>query len=362
MRSKNSMLQRTMTPQTLVLANLSDDQLIAEVHRLAGAERRASAALIRSLIELDTRPHLYLREGCSSLFTYCTRVLHLAEGSTYNRIEVARAARRFPIILEALEEGAVTLTAARLLAPHLTDENHRDVLEAARHQSKSGVEQLVASLRPKPDVRPAIRKLPQVRQPASQPVAEAATATTDPHTPDATTAPAPADTMRPLRAAVTPLSAERYKVELMISGETRDKLRRVQDLLRHAVPDGNLPEVFDRALTSLLRDLEHRRCAATPAPRAAQGAKPGSRYIPAAVRRQVWKRDEGQCAFMGARGRCTETSFLEFHHVDPYAAGGAATVENIELRCAAHNRFEARLSFGADGAEFVRDGEVPWLI
>jgi hypothetical protein len=44
---------------TLAFADLSDDQLLAEVHRLADAERGATAALIRSLIELDSRPHLY---------------------------------------------------------------------------------------------------------------------------------------------------------------------------------------------------------------------------------------------------------------------------------------------------------------
>jgi hypothetical protein len=72
-------------------------------------------ALIRSLVEFDARG-LYLREGCSSLFTYCTQVLHLSEGSAYNRIETARAARRYPKVLEALELGDLTLTAVRLLA------------------------------------------------------------------------------------------------------------------------------------------------------------------------------------------------------------------------------------------------------
>jgi hypothetical protein len=33
---------------------------------------------------------------------------------------------------------------------------------------------------------------------------------------------------------------------------------------------------------------------------------------------------------------------------------GAATVENIELRCRAHNAYEARLFFGPD---VVREGE-----
>ncbi|MET0553364.1 MAG: HNH endonuclease, partial [Vicinamibacteria bacterium] len=37
---------------------------------------------------------------------------------------------------------------------------------------------------------------------------------------------------------------------------------------------------------------------------------------------------------------------LEFHHVDPYALGGPATAENIQLRCRAHNRYEVQLVFG----------------
>jgi hypothetical protein len=39
-------------------------------------------------------------------------------------------------------------------------------------------------------------------------------------------------------------------------------------------------------------------------------------------------------------------SFLEFHHVRPYAAGGGATIDNIELRCRNHNVYEANLYFG----------------
>src|SRR5687768_2619522 len=142
--------------------HLSDNQLLAEVKRLAATERRATAALIRSLMELDAR-RLYLGEGCSSLFTYCTQVLHLAEGAAYNRIEAARAARRFPPIIEALEDGSLTLTAVRLLAPHLTLENHRDVLASARHKSKADIERIIASLNPKPAVPTVIRKLPEPR-------------------------------------------------------------------------------------------------------------------------------------------------------------------------------------------------------
>ena len=139
-------------------AALSDDELVQRVKNLAACERRASVALIRSLVEFDAR-RLYLREGCSSLFTYCTHVLHLSEGSAYNRIETARAGRRYPEVLEALERGDLTLTAVRLLAPHLTPANHGEVLAAARHSSKQGIQELIASLNPRPAAATIIRRV-----------------------------------------------------------------------------------------------------------------------------------------------------------------------------------------------------------
>ena len=81
--------------------------------------RLVTADLLALLGELDAR-RLYLGEGCSSLFTYCTQVLHLSEHAAYHRIEAARAARRFPIILELVADGSVTLTTVALLRPHLT--------------------------------------------------------------------------------------------------------------------------------------------------------------------------------------------------------------------------------------------------
>ncbi|HXC52842.1 MAG TPA: hypothetical protein VN634_18295 [Candidatus Limnocylindrales bacterium] len=50
---------------------------------------------------------------------------------------------------------------------------------------------------------------------------------------------------------------------------------------------------------------------------------------------------------MDGRGRrCRETSNIEFHHRAPFAMGGPPTPENIELRCASHNQYQADLDFG----------------
>lgn len=99
-------------------------------------------------------------EGCSSLFVWCMDVLHLSADAAYGRLEVARVARRYPIVLEGLVSGSVTMTAIALLRPYLTDANHRHFLADAQHQSKRDIERLVAALAPKPDVPPSIRELP----------------------------------------------------------------------------------------------------------------------------------------------------------------------------------------------------------
>ena len=345
-----------MTRTYTSFAELTDDQLLVEVKRLAASERRATAALIRSLMELDAR-RLYLGEGCSSLFTYCTRVLHLAEGAAYNRIETARAARGFPVIIPALEDGSLTMTAVRLLSPHLTSENHHHVLASARYKSKSEIERLVASLQPKPAVPSAVRRLSGPR-PASNAADLLGTVGSNIPLPTPTSSQRP--TMPAPRPTLKPLAPERFKLQMTILRETHDKLRRVQDLVRHTLPSADPAEIFDRALTLLLADLERRRCATTSSPRGARGADGRSRHIPAAVKREVWRRDNGQCAFVGKTGRCTERAFLEFHHVWPFAAGGPATTANIQMRCRAHNAHEASLFFGNDDALFVRETRAPY--
>ncbi len=331
------------------LSRLSDAELVSRVGDLASRERGETAELVAHLAELDTRD-LHLRAGYGSLFTYCRDALRLSEAEAYNRIEAARAARRFPLILDLLAEGSLNLTTVRLLARHLTIENHREVLESARGKKKAEVEEIVAGLWPQPDVPPSFRKLPEPRLPAPSPAAlpspGARLVTASPVAPSAPLSPLPAAMVF---SAATPLSPSRYKVQFTIGADTAEKLRLAKDMLRHAIPSGDEAAILDRALTVLLAELARKKFAATDRPRPSGEAAPGSRHIPAEVKRAVWLRDAGLCAFVGANGRrCAERVFLEFHHVKPYAVGGGATVENVQLRCRRHNGYEARVYFGRD--------------
>jgi hypothetical protein len=186
-------------------------------------------------------------------------------------MEVARAARRFPVILELLAEGSVNLTAVKLLAPHLTPENHGDVLRAARGKRKAGIEEMVARLAPKADVRCSVRRVPAsptsqasglppsngmtalpiplsdaVEEPLPAPLLAAASAAADPPMP---------------RAGVTPLSPDRYRFQVTIGAETLEKIRLAKDMLGHALPSGDDDAILDRAYSALLVELAKKKFA-----------------------------------------------------------------------------------------------------
>jgi hypothetical protein len=366
-----------MTPNVLATAaSLSDDALLARVQVLAGRERQATCELIAHLAELDTRKVL-VAEGYS-LFTYCTARLGLSEDAAYTRVEVARAARRFPVILEGLTDGSLNVTTIRLLGRQLTADNHQDVLEQARRRSKREVEHLVARIAPRPDVPSSVRKLPvptsvpRADDPTGGPPSQnkaaliipAATAASVPKL--ASPAAAPPVSRAPTMA---PLSPERYRMQLTVGQQTHDTLRRLQDLLRREVPSGDPAVIVDRALRLLLQDVEKRKLGATSRPRrtARSGtATPGkpaaaaARHIPAAVRRTVWRRDGSQCGYVSSSGhRCPERTFLEIHHIHPHALGGPCTLANLALRCRRHNVYEAELAFGP-GASLIREAWVAY--
>jgi hypothetical protein len=339
------------------LESLSDDEVLRGLARHLSESRRSEAGLLAHLAEVEAR-RLFAREAAPSMFVYCTRVLHLSEAEAYLRIAVARAARRHPVLLAMLADGRLHISGIALLAPHLTRENREPLLFRAAHKTKREIEELLAEQAPRPDVPAVLRKLPDRPTLAARPeaaeelrldgVGEAALG------PDGVPAPevlGPGPEPRaPSPALVQPLSPGRYRVQFTAGVELRDKLERLRALLRHEVPDGDIGAIIDRAVTEKLERLEARRFACVKAPRkdpVRRDSAPSSRYLPAAVRRAVFRRDKGQCRFVDGQGRrCPERHRLEYHHRWPYGLGGGADVNNIGLMCRTHNRLMAEIDYG----------------
>jgi hypothetical protein len=350
--------------------SLTDGELLSRLSDLVRQSRRVEAELIAHIGEVDAR-RLYASQAASSMFVYCTRILHLSEAEAYLRISVARATRKHPELLTMLAEGRLHLSGAGLIAPHLTDENRAVVLARAAHRSKRQIEELVAELAPRPELPATIRRLPEPRIAAGAPAPAARADSSPPPSeerrsgesaaselcPDRVPAPtageAPAgapvtsQAANPQRAAlVQPITASRYRVQFTAREALRDKLERLQAL----VPGADLATLIEQAVTEKLERLEARRFARSKAPRktlAEAETAPGPRYIPAPVRRAVYERDGGRCGFVDDRGRrCDERSRLEFHHRVPHGYGGDRSPENIALRCKAHNNYLAEIDYG----------------
>ncbi len=365
-----------MTTTRRSLFGASDHALLRDLRTLVNKDRATNAELIRLIAEVERRK-LY-RPAHTSMYRYCVHELHMSEPVAYKRVMAGRVARRFPQVLDAVAEGRLHLSALMLLQPHLTPANGDELLAAAEHQTKRFVRELLAQRFPQPDRPTRVRRVfvaPVMPQAAAalpegspQPLAAEAIAVhealslsdgrldPDPVPGDGSPRLAAAGAISPPTPVVVlptappartePLSPGRYLLEVTLAGETLEKLRHAQDLLRHTLPGGEVAAVLDRALDALIAQLEKQRFAVTDAPRASRGSD-DPRHIPAEVKRAVWNRDQGRCTKILPDGtRCDRTGFLQWEHKLAVAKGGKSTIDNVCLLCSEHNQQAADEVFG----------------
>jgi len=185
----------------------------------------------------------------------------------------------------------------------------------------------------------------------------------------------------PLGASVflnAEIQEQRYELRFSVDAELFARLEEAKSLLSGKYPKGvKLEDVFEEALEVLLekrspkrRDArrEKRKPKEAPVKQHSTGPKVG-RHIPQSIRDQVYQRDQGCCSFIGQDGqRCASRFDLEVHHINPFARGGGHQLDNLALRCRAHNLHEAERDFGKEfiascqqlavGSELNRLGEV----
>jgi hypothetical protein len=203
------------------LTDRSDEELLRGIDSHLGSERQSLAHFVGYLGEVEQR-RLHLRAGYASMFDFCTRKFCLSEGEAFRRITAARLSRRFPVIPELLERGAVHLSALVLLRDHLTDDNHSELLREAVGKSKLELQELLAARFPQPDVPSRMRKLPLRNAglpPGEQSRLELRSAPARGAELDASVAratPTPAQ-----RGLLQPLSPGRYKVQFTVDRRSR---------------------------------------------------------------------------------------------------------------------------------------------
>jgi len=227
------------------------------------------------------------------------------------------------------------------------------------------VERLAASLQPRAAPKDGLRLRPS----SAAPPVETRPSTEEPPEPTLSvgTSPEPQPSFAPApppsRRTLHPVDAENYSLCVTVDSALKTDLDELKALLSHKFPMGDLAALLREAVQCALEKHRQRRGAAELArkrksPVAAKPAKKtvhGRQPIPAAVRREVWKRDEGRCTWRGPDGkRCGSTWKAELDHLRPAALGGSSTVENLRILCRAHNTLSAEHVFGRAHMELFR--------
>ena len=313
------------------LRHLTEDELDCGLDGLVTRRARTDAALVAHIAEKDRRKTY--APAYDSMHAYCVGRLHLSEHAAYRRIQAARAALEFPALFFALADGRLHLSAVCVIAPHLTQENARELVAAATHKTYAFIRDWLAQ-RFAPPAAATPRQL-EVRLPrlAASQARRAAVVAPEP---------------LPLEALPPSASRMSYEMQYSMTPEDHETFRYAQALLSHAVPSGDVAEIHRRAMALLVKDSEKRRFGSSQRSNAKRGPVQG-RKVPAATRRVVWTRDQGRCTFVAPTGhRCGSREFLEFDHVVPVARGGLSDEGNLRLRCRGHNQAEAKRVFGAN--------------
>ncbi len=336
-------------------SSLDSRTLARRLGELAGDERQVQVDFLLHLDEFDRR-RAWAGLGFGSLWTYCLEALHLREGAAGRRIAAMKVLRRLPRLASALRDGRLCLTTLALLGQVLTEENAEDLVARAAFRTAAEVDHLVASARPRSAPRGGIRRLPD---PVEATAPSLSKSPLEELLPPRTPVPLGlVETPRPRSAEMRPVSEDQWSLRVTIDGACKDDLETLAMLLSHKFPRKDLAAVLHEAIRCGIEKHGKRKGAVTPT-RKVKGAPPKDpTSVSAEVRRKVWERDQGRCAWVGPDGkRCNSRWQLEVDHIDPAARGGPASLGNLRLACKAHNLLHAEEVYGPDHIRKYRKGE-----
>jgi 5-methylcytosine-specific restriction endonuclease McrA len=289
------------------LAHLDDRELLKNTRRLVGKSNQLFAALLLHLAEVEARG-LHRKRLCASLYTYCIYELRFSEDAAARRSSAARLVKQFPLLFDAIAGGELHLTGLLMLGPHLTPENHVEVLGRAKFRTKKEIAKLVRELSPLPQVPDLIEPLRPVPPPlaTTRPSFERFASSFEPLVRDlrpgerprewandgdgvaleANGAPATAgirpsgeasptsepepDLLPPAPAELPPITGpQQYQMQFTTSEEHVRLVERAKALLARERPGLPLGEVHLEAMKLLVAALEKRKFAVTDRPRKA---------------------------------------------------------------------------------------------
>ncbi len=328
--------QKSLSPKAL-----SNEALLAKTKELVIEERKLTTSILWHMNEIQTR-RLYAEKGYRSLFEYAVKELSYSEAAAGRRIAAMRLLVEVPEIEPALQKGDVSLSTLSTVQSFIqrkeepvSKQEKKELVFALQGKSRRECEKHLVALDPD-------AATPQERE-----------------------------------RVVSPTQTE---IRFIADDALMEKLQSIRELDGHVQSNPSYLELFHRMADLTLKKLDplsskkpaHKRAANDEAPKPtppeerseenSQNPRETSpatghsnpRQIPAELKREVWRRDQGQCTYVSQDGkRCDSRFALEIDHKTPIAHGGRSTLANLQLLCRNHHRYKTIAQHG-DGQMQLR--------
>lgn len=309
-------------------SSLSNEELLLQTEVLVREERNVTISVLHCLQEVEARL-LHAELGYSNIYEFCTKHLNYSNGAAHRRISAMRVLKTLSIVEKAktekkIENGSLSLTNLSLFYGFLkteekiaeriySDEQKLKLLRELEHLSRREAERKLASIQPK-----------MLRNDSERVVTDDLT-----------------------------------EIRFLADETLIQKLNRVREITAHTHARASYAQLLHKLADEYLKKHDPMMKEPAPQKKATEapsandaGPKPiektkPSRYIPSAIRQEVWIRDNGRCTYTHAetQNRCGSKFGLEIDHIEPYAFGGKHEVANLRLLCRTHNALAAKKMF-----------------
>lgn len=323
------------------LRSIKDGELHNQTKHLVSKERHLLTQVLHHLREIERRK-LFSDFSCQSLFEYAVKELKYSEGQAGRRIQAMRLMKELPQVEEKIERGELSLSnisqaqsyfreakksGARSVAPA----EKLELLERLENKSAREGQRLILSLSPDHKI---------------------------------------------LTERSRAVSSTQTEVRFVITDQLKDQLEEFRSLLGPKGATMGMAELVEAMTEISLESLKKKKfgqrrelkqmalCDATPASESGSSSSPNSdfrklnpvsknpRYIPRAIKYELWIRDRGECVMCGSRRN------LNVDHVQPVALGGDSTISNLRLLCFNCNQRYSFKSFNRSTDSFKKAGEI----
>jgi 5-methylcytosine-specific restriction endonuclease McrA len=326
-------------------SSLSNQDLWVRTKKLVSEETYKTLEVLHHLREIERR-RLYLSYGFPSLFEYAVKELKYSHSSAFRRIEAMRLIKDIPEVENKILDGSLNLTSAAQVQSFFKNQKKMERSSQVTKVTK-GAE--VAKLSDKHDNKlnniDKMQIIGKIENKSTREVQKELISLNPDFIP---------------QEKIRPLNEEKFELKIVIDEKLKLKLDKLKALMSHKNPKMNYQELMEELAELALKklDLENQKAQrkALPAPEVkvrtsheimtvTQEPKAQknnhSRYISTEIKRQIWKRDKGQCQYKDPKTnrQCCSNYFIQIDHIRAFSRGGSSQdLTNLQLLCGQHNR------------------------